>query len=488
MRTRLEDSMSRLLGWAMRFTPVALMVVVVSYFTAKQIATPHHRMIKMVVLGGMLVFMFRFDIVYSVWAFTILFPFPSGITIGSTNSIMVTLITLTWAIRATSTGQRVTSPTRYDWAIVLLLLAYVMSFYNCETETQVVRGLNVFWKQISAVLYFYLILRFVDDEKRLISFTKVVGVMLSLVVLTGVIELFAPGSTLIPGWFSLPKLHHETSITYRIHGLRLGGAVGAGNLLSDMCSLSVFILVYHAIHSRNPLERFMWAMASLASIAVLLGTANRGAFLSLALALFYTVFWFRHRVSFAKMVMIVAFVVAVFVGTQLFLDRFTYAASLTDRIIHTKMQGLTPDTRVGVWKPAFMKSLEHPLIGHGPYYDTGWGLTFQYWPHNAYIYYFYTIGLVGVVAFLWVSGLLVKRSLVFRRPGMLGTPLGDLGAIFHILLVMLLFGQLRTDHQRDDVNMYLVWLIFALVATTANVIDKRSRAGTPVPEGQAAGG
>lgn len=472
----------------MRFTPVALMVLFVSYFTAKQIATPRHRMIKMVVLGGMLVFMFRFDIVYSVWAFTILFPFPSGISIGSTNSIMVTLIVLTWIIRATSTGQRVTSPTTYDWAVVVLLLAYVLSFYNCPTKYAVVQSLDVFWKQVCAVLYFYLILRFVDDEKRLVVFSKVAGIMLVLVVLTGVIEMFAPGSTLVPGWFSLKPIRGEGPVSYRVHGLRLKGAVGAHNVLSDMSAVSVFISSYHFMNTRNPLERFLWLGGAVASMSVLLGTANRGAFISLALALMYVLFLFRRRVSFAKMVIVVSTVIVVLVATQIALERFTYTTSLATRLEQTRFKGFTPDTRVGVWKPVFMKALEHPWIGHGPKYDTGFGLTFQYWPHNAYLYYFYTIGLFGLLGFVGVSALVMKRSLVFRHPTIWGTRLGDLEVVLHVVVAMILFGALRTDHQRDDVNIYLIWLVFGMAAAGAAIIDRKIHEALPPKAGDGVGG
>ena len=473
---RITSPFKSLISRVLRIVPLAAIVVAVSYYAARQISSPSQRMIKMGVLGGMLVFMFRFDMIYSVLAFTLLFPFPSGITIGSTNSIMMTLVTMAWAIRAASTGQRLTQPTRYDRAFALLVLAYVMSFYNCEDNEQIFLGLHVLWRQLAAVMYFYAVLMFVNDEKRLVRFTKVAGVMLGVVVFTGIVELFAPGSTLVPGWLSLPKVRGVGSFTYRIEGVRLGGVVGGHNILGDMASLSLFIMVFHALRSRNPLERFLWAVGALSSITVLLGTANRGAFLSLALALVYALFWFRSRVSFARIVVVCAAVIAVFAITQVILDEYTLAISMTDRLLGTKMQGLTPDTRVGVWKPAFMKSFEHPFFGHGPHYDTGFGLTFQYWPHNGYIFYFYTIGLVGVGAFLWVCTLLLKRSLTFRRPGVRGTRLGDLATIFHIQLVMLMIGQLRTDHQRDEVHIYVIYLVFAMVATTAEIIDRGERA------------
>jgi len=479
MHDRIVKPVKSLFVRVLQIAPLAATIAVVSYFVAKQIASPNQRMIKMGVLGAMLIFMFRFDMIYSVFAFTLLFPFPSGITIGSTNSIMMTLIALAWAIRATSTGQRVVNPTRYDWALVFLVLAYVMSFYNTTDNRQIVLGLHVLWKQIAAIMYFYAIIMFVNDEKRLIRLTKVIGAMLTVVVSSGIIELFAPGSTLVPGWLNLHRSKMMGKFGYRIEGLRLEGVVHAHNVLSDMATLGALIMTYLFLRARNPLERFLWMLGSLASVTVLMGTANRGAFLSIVFAIVYLIVLFRRRISFARAVIVCAAIVGVFVVTQLVLDRYTFAASMTDRLLHTKMEGLTPDTRVGVWKPAFMKSFEHPFIGHGPFFDTGGGLNIQYWPHNGYIYYFYTIGLAGLGAYLWFCTLLVKRSLIFRRPEVRNTTLGELATLFHGLLVMMLLGQLRTDHQRDDINMHLVYLCFALVAATAEIIDRQARAPAP---------
>ena len=128
MSTRMNRHVWNIAERLIKIVPLTGLLFVLSYWTAKQIVTPHHRMVKMGILGAVLLFMFRFDMIYSLYVFVVLFPFPSGISIGSTNTILMTLIGLTWAIRAASTGQPVFQRTDYDRAIGFFIIAYAVSF------------------------------------------------------------------------------------------------------------------------------------------------------------------------------------------------------------------------------------------------------------------------------------------------------------------------------------------------------------------------
>jgi O-antigen ligase len=177
-------------------------------------------------------------------------------------------------------------------------------------------------------------------------------------------------------------------------------------------------------------------------------------------------------VRFVALISVVAFA---FTAAQLLLDKYTIAASVTQRIVGTEFKGVTPDSRVGVWGPVVQRALQHPLIGHGPYYDTGKGLVRIFWPHNGYLFYFYTLGLFGLSAFLVIVYRLMRSSLRYYHPLAAGTFLGLATAIFNVQLVEFLVAQMRTDHQRttDSIYMYIAWLIFALIAASGNMLRKR---------------
>jgi hypothetical protein len=106
------------------------------------------------------------------------------------------------------------------------------------------------------------------------------------------------------------------------------------------------------------------------------------------------------------------------------------------------------------------------------------GLTKRYWPHNGYLFYFVTLGMLGLGAFLWVMWAVFRESQFWRHPGIRGTPIGTFLALAQIWLVVLAFEQLRTDHQRDDIYPYIVWMCFGVVVATA-AIARRKAASQP---------
>jgi hypothetical protein len=88
---------SRVVDLAMRTIPIAALVAAGAYFAAQQSVSPQHRTIKGLVVLGLMALMFRFEMVYSVYLFALLFVFPSGISIGSSNSVLMTIIPMIWA-------------------------------------------------------------------------------------------------------------------------------------------------------------------------------------------------------------------------------------------------------------------------------------------------------------------------------------------------------------------------------------------------------
>ncbi len=448
-----------------------------SYILSKQVVRPQHRMIKAVLLLVVIGALLKFEMIYTIYFFIVMFPFPSGLVLTSTNIILMTLITLMWIIRSRATGQKLFERTSVDRWIALFLLAYVLSLFNVETNVGISEGVKLIWRQLTAISFFYLIVMFVDTEKTFTATTKVVAISGGFVAFTGLMELFFPGLVLIPGWIEFQSRLGEGTLGYRIEGIRVGGAVGSHSILSDYSSFSLLLMVIHFIRSRNIIEKLFWAGVGVMTFAVLLSTANRGAVVSVAFGFAYSLFVFRHYMTLFRYVMIIAAVVLVFGVTQTALDQFTLAASATDRILGTQFEGMVPDSRVGIWEEVFKACFDHVFIGHGPYYQTGKGLVRTFWPHNGYLFYFYTLGLLGLGAFIGIAYKLFRISMRYSHPLARETFLGvGMGAI-HVILAMFLVGQFRTDHQRhtDFVYIYIVWMIFGLTVAAGKILDRRIR-------------
>ncbi|MEE9270491.1 MAG: O-antigen ligase family protein [Candidatus Krumholzibacteria bacterium] len=461
-----------------QYVPIAAVLGLASLVLASQVVRPHRRMIKMSVMLVALVIMLRFEMLYSLYFFVFLFPFPSGILVTSTNILLMTLLTLLWMVRANATGVRLFARTEIDGFVILFLVAYLLSFFNIEQKSDLIEGVKIVWRQATAFAFFYLIVTFVTDEKKLEGIIKVASLSAGFLVLTALIEMVSPGITIIPGWIMTGQKLGQGELGYRLEALRVGGSVASHGLLSDYCTISIFFMVMLFMRARNPIEKLMWLAVSTGTFIVLLATANRGAFFSFIFGVIYFLYVFRHRFNLVRYVIVISAILAFFSVAQLMLDRYTLAASITQRVVGTEFIGWVPDSRVGVWEAPLRRSTEHLFFGHGPFYGVAPGLERMLWPHNAYIYYLYTLGLLGLTAFMLIVYRVARTSFRHRSLVVRNTFVGTVMGILHIQLAMFLLEQLRTDHQRntDFVYIYIAWMLFGLIVAAGKLIREREKA------------
>jgi hypothetical protein len=476
--------LDRGLDLLMKIVPPAALVAVGAMFSAQQAVQPSHRAIKALLMLGLMGLMFRFDMVYSVYLFALLFPFPSGISVGSSNTVLMTIIPMIWAVRATSGKLRLTRRSPLDAAIALFLLAHVVSFINVGDSATLVKSIAVLWRQLAACAFFFTIFMFVNNEEKLFRLGKIMCFACFLVMLTAVAELFFPGATLIPGWIGLSSKLGEGELSHRVQGLRVGGAFSSHGMLADFGTQLILFMVFFFLRARNPAEKTFWAISVLTTIAAVMATANRGATAGLVVGVALALFLFRRSIGAPRMVLTICLGLAGFVAADTYMSQNTIAVSVVDRFTGTQFEGVVPDTRTMTWKPALLGALERPLIGHGPHYDVGIGLTKKYWPHNGYIYFFYTLGILGLAAFMWVMWKVYRESRAWRLPGIRGTPLGNFMVLSQVWLAVLAFEQLRTDHQRDDIYPHIVWMCFGVIIAGAAIARRKLADAAPAAQGE----
>ena len=472
---RPESPLRRGVDWISQHAPTAILVFVAALFAAQQTVAPARRSVKAAVMLGLIALMLRYDMVYSVFLFTILFVFPSGISIGSTNTVLMTVIPALWLVRATSTRTTLVQRTPLDWPIMAFLLAHVISLYAVSDPGLLTKNLGQLWIAFTACAFFYTIVTFVNTEEKLMRMGKVMCISCALVMLTAVVELFAPGTVLIPGWISLTNKLGEGELSYRVQGLRVGGSWASHGMLADYGTQLILFMVFFAWRERNPAEKAFWALCAAVTFTAVMSTGNRGATTGLALAVVLALVFFRARIGTARVFMLAAFLAVGVVAFDAFLSERTLAVSIFDRFAETEFDGVVPDTRTMTWKPALEMALDKPFIGHGPYFDVGIGLTKRFWPHNGYLFYFVTLGLVGLSAFMWVVWGVYRLSRIWRVPAIRRSPLGDFLTLAQIWFFVLLLEQMRTDHQRDFIYPYIVWMCFGVVVTGA-LIARRTLA------------
>jgi len=470
---RPDSRLSRGLDWAMRIVPATALVAIAAFFTAQQVVQPHHRAIKVLVLLALMALMFRFDMVYSVYLFTLLFVFPSGISYGSTNAVLMTLIPLIWAVRATSSRTPLLLRTPLDAPIAVFLLTFVVALGNVNDGRMLIHSIAAIWVQVAACAFCYTITMFVNDEDKLLRLCKVICISCALVMLTAVVELIAPGRSIIPGWIGLARNLGEGQLTYRIQGLRVGGAFESHDMLSDFGSQIFLFMVFFMIVSRNIITRAVWMFAAGLTLIAILGTANRGGMVGFTLGLTMGLVYFRRKIGTARVLALAAVAITGVYFLDAYLSENTVAVSVFERFANTEFEGIVPENRTMTWKPTLMLALEKPFFGHGPYFSTGTGLSFLYWPHNGYLYFFYTLGLAGLTAFTWVLWRVFQQTRLWRHPAVRNTRLGAIMALTQVWFFVLLVEQLRTDHQRDDIYPFIVWMCFGVANASAAIARRR---------------
>jgi hypothetical protein len=269
----------------------------------------------------------------------------------------------------------------------------VVALFNVSDPAILTQCVVVLWRQLAACAFFYCIFMFVNDEERLFRFGKVVSIACTLVMLTAVTELFFPGRQIIPGWIGLTNKMGEGLMHYRAQGIRVGGSFESHGMLADFGTQLILFMVYFAILAKNPMEKIFWFGSVATTIIAILATANRGATSGLILAFILALVFFRRRLGGARIAVIVIGAAVGLVVLDTVLSEKTLAVSVIDRFTNTKFEGMVPENRVDTWGPTMHEALEKPFFGHGPYFDTGLGLTKRMWPHNGYLFYFFTLGL-----------------------------------------------------------------------------------------------
>lgn len=460
-----------------RFVPVTGLILMISYVLGAEVVSPHRRLVKVTVLMLILAIMYRFEMIFSLYLFLFLFPFPTGIALSSSNVILMTLIPLLWVVRAQAAGVPVWPKTQLDKWLLLFIGLHIVSFINVSSAQDLTESLRLMWRMITAVALFYMVVRFATDTSKLEGLSKMFAISAFLVGLTGIVEAVLPGATIIPGWISTTKELGSGGLGQRVQGLRIGGAVGSHSLLSDFSTLGMFFMGLHFLRAKNPITKTAWALMAASSLAVVLSTANRGAFVALVAGLAYVLWVFRARMTIARFVIVVSlFVAGVWVGDTV-LSEYTAAVSILDRFLDTEFTGVVPETRTMTWKPALVESMNHIFIGHGPYFDARSGtINRLWWPHNAYIYYLYTVGAFGLGVFFVILYKLLRMSLAYIKPLARGEFIGSMMGVLHIQFIMFLIAQLRTDHQRtsDFVYMYIMYFLFGMIVATYQLIRKQA--------------
>src|SRR5262249_31337850 len=131
-------------------------------------------------------------------------------------------------------------------------------------------------------------------------------------------------------------------------------------------------------------------------------TITRGGLIAMLAGFAYLLFLIRRRIQFVPFVIMAGAAVAIFLGLDAYVAKFTASGDVFAPPAERKFVGIAPDSRAPVWPQAWQRWMVHPLIGWGPYYSADRGLIVWYWPHNLFLFIGNCFGFVGLSIFLWL--------------------------------------------------------------------------------------
>jgi O-antigen ligase len=175
----------------------------------------------------------------------------------------------------------------------------------------------------------------------------------------------------------------------------------------------------------------------------------------------YLVFLLRKNLGAPVLVGVVGLGTLVLGLLDQLLSRSGRTLSVFYRFANTRFYGVLPETRVGVFKHIKLRIAEHPILGEGPFYRLRHADpdVVVFWPHNAFAYYWATVGLLGLLGFILTMWQVLRKTWQERAQGLGEGYTRELLLVLHVMMVVFVVTQQRTDFQRGFVFTYYVFFL-----------------------------
>jgi O-antigen ligase len=271
---------------------------------------------------------------------------------------------------------------------------------------------------------------------------------------------YAVSALALAGWGILEWLLQGTS------GYRTHGPFESPNYLAFYLVPVVFFLLYRVVEVASGWLRALHALELAIVLSALLMTGSRGAYLGLAAGFFVWVPYLFGKISIWQRL-----IASLGMGLSAFLVFITL-------LLYGDRAQTSDDIRRIVWSRAGELIAQHPLlgVGLGGFHQAMMGLTWPILdvghqvardvsnPHNLYFTFWLNLGLLGLLALLWLVLTALREAWRLREIPLAWVTLSGLTAI-------LVHGLVDTPIWKNDIFV-IFWLI---VATPWLIIPLRSR-------------
>ena len=242
---------------------------------------------------------------------------------------------------------------------------------------------------------------------------------------------------------------------------RLVGPFSAVGITAEYLVIQILLLMYMYLHEVRNGKKFLVAGVAIANMAFLVATGNRGGFLVLIGGVLLYLVWFRKELGFGRLLAITTFGGLMLAVVSVVIVMYTDFNVLYSRLLNTEVNEGLPDSRSTVWPLAWEHIKEAPVIGHGPRLrligeETRRipGHYIMSYPHNAYLFLLYTLGAVGLLAWVVFFFALFLRFLRARNNQHPDPFVAHLPKLSILILIVFMIDQLKIEMFRFELTDY----------------------------------
>ncbi len=209
--------------------------------------------------------------------------------------------------------------------------------------------------------------------------------------------------------------------------------------------------------------RNVLALSALLMLGGIVASATEAAFVAIPAALLLAMLFSKAKRSTKTWTIAIALVLGI--------SAFTMSTTVREKLLLRDVSG---QARVAMWHETVAMLRDNPILGAGlsgfptviaPYHDATFYEIFQY-PHNVVLNVWVELGLLGLIAVLFIAVLIVRSTWQHRDdPYAL--------AVFAALVTMAIHGLVDVPFFKNDLAMMTVGLI-------AFLIDRNSRVTTKI--------
>jgi O-antigen ligase len=426
--------------------------------------TPNKRLIEAVAGGIFLLVALMLHISFSLGVLLALLPFPAGTYYGTSNELLILALIVVYAVKQMIRKEQIFRRTPIDIPVLLMVAATLLALTHQQGS------LKPIWTQIrsffSAIALYYLIVAGCTDRthvKRLL-----VGYMIAVgaASLVAVFQMFFPGTTLIPKFIYVPE--EERFANY----VRAAGTFGNYSTFGQYMALNMILTSYLFIRSRSPYAKMLFMSLLVMASGTFLSSAMRGALFAMGLGMVYLAVIGKGEVKVREwLVMLVSIVVIVAILGSVMLS-YMGTGYLFERLRGFSLERGSPTSRLEMNQYFLEESLNHPFFGHGLYIDVevGIGGARSTNPHNQYIRYLYTMGVVGLVGFVWLVIKLYLYSLrATRDPKTKDAWTRGLVTVFHTMFLVFAVHESIDDYMQVRLYQHIIWSMFAILVVLSRL-------------------